>query len=101
MIFKEIYGNSYREKISVKNDGKSILLCNYRIELTPSEYALVALLLNKKDWVDRAEISRELTIKESSIPVHVANTNKKAEFVSGRKLLVGSRNGEYRIAENV
>ena len=101
MIRKENYGESYHEKIALRNDGKSILLCNYRIELTPSEYALVSLLLNKSGWTDRAEILQKVEIKPSSIPVHIANINKKAYSVSGRKLLEGNRSGEYRVSDNI
>ena len=101
MIFRETYGNGYREKIAVKNDGKSILVCNYRIELTQGEYALVSLLVNKKEWTSRKDITNETGINASSIPVHVANINKKVRSVSGRKLLEGNRNGDYRVSENI
>ncbi len=101
MIFRESFGDSYREKVALKNDGKSILVCNYRIELTQSEYALVSLLINKKEWTAREEIANNVGISSSSIPVHVANINKKARSVSGRKLLEGNRSGEYRISDNI
>ena len=101
MIFRESFGDSYREKIALRNDGKSILVCNYRIGLTQGEYALVAFLVNKKEWTSPKDITSETGINLSSIPVHVANINKKARSVSGRKLLEGNRSGDYRLSENI
>ena len=101
MIFKEIFGESYRQKISPLSDGKSILLCNYRIELTAGEYSIVSFLSIKSNWIPRTEISVCTSIKESSIPVHIANINKKASSITGRKLLEGNRSGEYRISKYI
>ena len=101
MIFREKYGDVYREKIALRNDGKSILVCNYRIELTQGEYTLVSLLVNKREWTSRKDITSETGLNASSIPVHVANINKKARSVSGRKLLEGNRSGDYRLSENI
>ena len=101
MTHNEIFGASYCERIATGHDGKSILLCNYRVELTPSEYALVELLQNEQDWQSRCYISQRLGMRESSIPVHVANINRKAGVVSGRKLLLGNRDGEYRISDKI
>ena len=99
MIFREIFGQSFAEKLCLQNDGKCILLCNYRVELTQSEYSIVSYLASRSDWAERAELSLVTGIKESSIPVHIANINKKASLVSGRKLIEGKRSGEYRISE--
>ena len=101
MIFRESFGDSYREKIALRNDGKSILVCNYRIGLTQGEYALVAFLVNKKEWTSPKDITSETGLNASSIPVHVANINKKSRSVSGRKLLEGNRSGDYRLSENI
>ena len=100
MILKETFGDSYTEKISVLNDGKGILVCNYRVELTSAEHAVISILTEKADWIQRAEISRSTGVRESSIPVHVANINKKVSAVTGRKVLEGNRSGEYRISEH-
>ena len=99
MIQKEIFGQGFEEKIILQNDGKGILLCNYRVEVTQSEYSIISLLLETADWTERAKISLLTGGKESSIPVHVANINKKASLASGRCLIEGKRSGEYRISK--
>ena len=101
MITKETLGESDLDKIAFINDGKSILLCNYRLELTKREYELVLFLANEKGWTTREKIICNTGVRRSSIPVHVANANKKAYSVSGRKLLEGNRSGEYRVAEYI
>ena len=100
MVYKIEYGEDFCQGIAVIPDGKGILICNYRVELTLAEHTIVAFLFERGTWTDRKEISSVLSVKEKSIPVHVSNINKKARMVSGRGLIEGNRSGEYRVFPN-
>jgi hypothetical protein len=49
----------------------------------------------------KSEISALIGIGVGSLPVHIANINKKALPITKRKLIEGNRRGEYRISENM
>ena len=101
----ETIGEEYIPKVEIKDDGKSILVCNMRVCLTPTECAIVAFLIERGDWVSKEElsdsISNERDITPSSIAVHISNLNRKVSLVSGRKLVEGNRDAKYRIFPNV
>ena len=103
-VYSDIFGKEYAEKVALKDDGKSILVCNFRVWLTPTEYAIVALLTERGDWLTKDEISALIStdkvISSSSIAVHVANLNKKASRISGRRIVEGNREAKYRISPN-
>lgn len=98
---QRIYGEEYLKSLLPAGDGNGILLCNYRMDLTPREYAILSLLLEREMPTGRRELADSLGVKETSIPVHVSNINKKARAVTGRRLILGNRNGEYVISESI
>ena len=95
------FGTEYAEPVSVINDGASILVRNYRVRLTAYEHMIVALLIRSGNWVLKSDIAAEMScekaVNPSVISVHVANINKKVSAVTGRKLIEGNRESEYRI----
>ena len=89
------------DKILLDEENSSAVILGYRVELTDKEYEIIKILLDSRCMVRKREIAELAEIAESSVAVHIANINKKALPITGRKLLVGNRRGEYAIAENI
>ena len=88
------------EKILLAEDSGSVFILGYRVELTDKECEIIKILLDSKRVMHKREIAMLAEIAESSVAVHIANINKKALPITGRKLLVGNRRGEYAFSEN-
>ena len=88
-------------RLALLGDGKSALVLGYRIELTDVEYGIIKTLLDSGNAMHKAEISALIGVGAGSLPVHIANINKKALPITKRKLIEGNRRGEYKISENV
>ena len=89
------------KKLDLLDDGKSLLILGYRVELTDMEYGIIKVLLDSGRIMHKSEISALISIGVGSLPVHIANINKKALPITKRKLIEGNRRGEYRISENM
>ena len=100
-MMTEIKGRSDFCRLRLNSDGKSMLLLGYREPLTAAEYAIIRILMDADSQVCRSIIADMTKIKETSIPVHISNINKKALPITGKKLIEGNRRGEYRIAEHI
>ncbi len=86
-------------KIEPSDDGKSALLLGYRLRLTVTEHKLLSLLCAEKAPIHKNDIAKKSGAASSSIAVHIASINKKAYPITKRRLIIGERNGEYRINE--
>ncbi len=98
---KEITGVFDFIKLALEDDGRSALVLGYRIDLTEKEYEMLKALLSAGCAIRRSELAQMIDISTGSVPVHVANINKKALPITGRKLIEGNRHAEYRIAEYI
>ena len=101
MDIKEIAGVFDFVKLALTDDGKSALILGYKVELTDKEYGILKALLDAECAIRRSELARAVDVATSSIPVHVANINKKALPITGRKLIEGNRHAEYKIIDNI
>lgn len=88
-------------KLALAQDGNDVLVLGYRVELTDGEREIVKTLLEAARPMHKSELSHLAKIAENSLAVHIANINKKALPITGRKLLVGNRQGEYKVSDNI
>ena len=86
-------------KLSLLDDGRGALILGYRVELTKKECEIIRILLGATGAMSMPSIAELSGIAESSIPVHVSNINKKALAITRRRLIVGNRQGEYKISD--
>ena len=91
--------------LSLGDDEKSIILIGYRVSLTRHEYGIVKLLCDSSEGVSAESIIENCFKNKDStvgnVAVHVYNINKKAQPITGRRLVVGDRKQGYKIAENI
>ena len=66
----------------------SFFLMGYPLKLTPTEHEILYLIL-KHDGLSMEELIRQSTrpLCRSTIPVHIHAINRKARFISDRRLL--------------
>ncbi len=88
-------------KIRMMRDEKRALILGYEIFLTRSEYLILHRLSKSESPISRESFANDHGLTYSSIPVHISNINKKAFPITGRKLIIGNRCGEYSINEHV
>lgn len=88
-------------KLALAQDGNDVLVLGYRLGLTDSEREIVKILLEASRPMYKSKLSMLVDIAENSLAVHIANINKKALPITGRKLLVGNRQGEYMVSDNI
>ena len=79
---------SYRF-LSLDTDSHSALLLGYPLHLSPTEFAVLSLII-KSAPISAKEISELLKISRKSVPVHVHTINKKAYEISARRLVDSS-----------
>ena len=89
------------DKIVLSEERSCAFILGYKVELTDKEYEIIKILLDSKCVIHKREIAELVEIAESSVAVHIANINKKALPITGRKLLFGNRRGEYAFSENI
>ena len=88
-------------KLTVLDDGKRALILGYGIDLTDTEYKILKALINAESAIRRSELATAAEVAASAISVHIANINKKALPITGRKLIEGNRHAEYKIVEHI
>ncbi len=88
-------------KLRLNDDGRSALVLGYRVELTAAEYEILRILSSSEAAIHKSDICRQVEIKENGLAVHIANINKKARPITGRRLIEGNRKAEYRISETM
>ena len=88
-------------KLALMENGRGVFVLGYRLELTERECDIVRILIERNSPISKSDIAHMSESAESSIAVHVANINKKAFGITGRKLIVGNRRGEYKISEEM
>ncbi len=99
MHIKGDMGEGFRALI-VNDDKKSVLLLGYRIELTETEYRILASMAEANGAnVSRSRLSQMVSASEESLAVHIVNINKKAYPITGRKLICSRRNQGYFLTE--
>lgn len=94
---------SVYRKLTISAEPPEAILLGYRLELTPSEHAILYLLAAFPNrGFSRKEISLLIFKKEDlpSVPVHVCSLNKKAFPISGRRLIVCPK-GLYMLNESL
>lgn len=76
--------------------SNAFFLMGYPLKLSPTEHELLLLIL-KHDGLGMDELIRQAShpLSRSSIPVHIHAINRKAKYISDRKLLE-FRNNAYR-----
>jgi len=85
--------------LSMIHAERKVSFLGYKINLTDSEYAIVAYLAGKGErGASRVELC-ELS-GSSSLNVHICNINKKFGSVSGRKFIIFG-NKTYKINDNM
>jgi len=88
-------------KLALIDDCKSALILGYRVELTEKEYEIVKILLDSGKVMHKSKLADIADVGVGSLPVHIANINKKALPITKRKLIEGNRRGEYQISGNI
>ncbi len=88
-------------KIRMMRDGSRALILGYEIHLTASEYTILHALSKSDLPISRKSFAENYGLTYSSIPVHVANINKKAFPITGRKLILGNKCYDYQISETM
>ena len=87
------------EKIAFTDDGEHMLILGYRVDFTDKEIELVKILHGSKKSISKTELAERADISDTALAVHIANINKKALPITGRKLIEGNRRGYYKISE--
>ena len=89
------------ERIAQSEDGNNILILGYKIDLTDKETELLNILHESKKSVSKNALAERVGIARSAVSVHIANINKKALPITGRRLVEGNRRGYYKISDNI
>ena len=94
-------------KIILHEEAKEILFNGFKINLTPSEYLILQILINNKNKVySRAELSQLIynndlgTIDERGIDSHIYHIRKKAKNFDNKELVLTVRGMGYKINED-
>ncbi len=86
-------------------DGKTAFLLGYKLVLTNTEYLILSVVSSSESPISRSEIENacfeNLGTGRTTVAVHISNINKKARRISGRRLVVTDKKGDYMISETI
>ena len=88
-------------RLSLGKDGRSALVLGYKIDLTESEYLIIDSLLRIGKPMSKASFEEECGVAASSVPVHIANINKKAYPITGRRLIEYNKAEGYTMSKTI
>lgn len=93
--------------IILKEDAKEIVVNGFKIEFTPSEYTILATLINNKNRVfSRADLAQIIydnylgEIDEQGINTHIYHIREKVRACYDKEIIKTVRGMGYRIYEN-
>ena len=95
-------------KLSISSDRRNTYLLGYKLSLTRTEHKILLLLASNQDNAFSAScISRLIAPFQSSsmsannIAVHVCAINKKASFITGRRLILNTHKNGYTLTDEI
>lgn len=77
-------------------DGERVVLVGYPLKLSPTERRLLGAICRKDTAIDELSLLLNEGVSRQNVAVHISSINRKAEAVSGRKLVIFS-SGTYTI----
>ena len=95
--------------LEITKERKEVRYLGYILPLTVGEYEVLKAVfcsdrfLNKNDIKNLIDddVSANVKLSVSSIPIHVCSINRKALMANGRKIVVYKKNMGYCINENM